>query len=60
MMANKRTSGARLAWMVAVGIAIGTVIGILTDSMGLWLSLGPVFGVLLYAIIEFFRPSVRT
>jgi len=30
---------------IALGLIFGTLIGVLTDNIGLWLSLGVVFGV---------------
>ena len=32
---------------IAIGIGIGTAIGVATGSLGIWISLGVVFGVLI-------------
>ena len=34
---------------IAIGVVFGTVVGAATDNMGLWLSLGIVFGVSVFS-----------
>ncbi|MGB0346400.1 MAG: hypothetical protein ACPGGA_02880 [Balneolaceae bacterium] len=38
MMSMKKGSG------VALGLIVGTVLGVVTDNLGFWLSMGIVFG----------------
>jgi hypothetical protein len=44
---NTDGSGFQLApgFGMAIGLPVGTVLGILTDNLGLWLGLGLLFGV---------------
>lgn len=48
---NKKRPQINPSWL-AVGIAIGTALGIALHNLGLWLSLGVVFGVILGASIK--------
>mgnify|MGYP006118717417 FL=1 len=34
---------------IAIGVVLGTIVGAATDNMGLWLSLGIVFGVSVFS-----------
>jgi uncharacterized membrane protein YoaK (UPF0700 family) len=42
-----------------VGMIIGSVIGRLTENMGLWIAIGPVIGIMAGAVISIVRSSQK-
>jgi uncharacterized membrane protein YoaK (UPF0700 family) len=42
-----------------VGMIIGSVIGRLTENMGLWIAIGPVIGIMAGAVIAIVRSSQK-
>lgn len=48
----KRTPSTTMGILVAMGIIIGTAVGVFTDDLGLWLALGLIFGIMLGSVAD--------
>ena len=48
----KRTLSTTMGIFVAMGIVMGTAVGVSTDDLGLWLALGLIFGITLGSVAD--------